>query len=100
MGEFNYPKIDWEIQTPAAQQFKLPILRMYQRMFLKVISESPRGRGPSQLILIDLVLTNNPDIINKFDLDAALGKRDYSAVETSNKNPTEPRKISEWFTLQ
>ena len=73
---------------------------MYQTMFLKVISESPRGRGPSQPILTDLVLTNNPDIINKFDLDAALGKRDYSVVETSNKNPTEPRKISEWFTLQ
>ena len=54
-------------------------------MFLKVISESPCGRGLSRSILFDLVLTNNPDIINKFDLDAALGKRDYSVVETSNK---------------
>ena len=58
---------------------------MYQIMFLKVISESPCGRGLSRSILFDLVLTNNPDIINKFDLDAALGKRDYSVVETSNK---------------
>ena len=58
---------------------------MYQRMFLKATSESPRGRGLSRSVLIDLVLTNNPEIINKFDLDAALGKCDYSVVETSNK---------------
>ena len=60
---------------------------MYQRLlFEQFISEPTRGKGSSQPTLIDLVLTNNSDIIDKVNLDVALGKSDHSVVEIIMQN--------------
>ena len=60
---------------------------MYQRLlFEEFVSKPTRGRGSSQPTLIDLVLTNNPDIIDKVDHDDPLGKSDHSVVEIIMQN--------------
>ena len=60
---------------------------MYQRLFFEqLISKPTRGKGSSQPTLIDLVLTNNTDIIDKVDIDAPLGKSDPSVVEMIMQN--------------
>ena len=54
--------------------------------FEQFISEPIRGRGLSQPTLIDLVLTNNPDIIDEVKLDTPLGKSNHSVVEIIMEN--------------
>ena len=84
-GDFNYPKNDWEhSKTSSPNHLNYQFLECTRDCFLKVISESTCARGPSQPTLIVLVLNNNPDIINKVNPDAPLGKSDHSVEKTSN----------------
>ena len=84
MGDFNCPKIDWEHYSTSSTPNDLnsKFLKCSRDCFFEqFISEPTRGRGSSQSTLIDLVLTNNPGIIDKVKLDAPLGKSDHSVVE-------------------
>ena len=84
VGDFNYPKIDQEhyLTSSSPSNSNSKFLECTSDCFFdKSISEPTRGRGLSQTTLIDLVLTNNPDIINTVKFDASLGKSDHSVVE-------------------
>ena len=89
VGDFNYPKIDWEhySTTSSPNDLNVKFLECTRDCFFEqFISEPTRGRGSSQPTLIDLVLTNNPDILNKVKLDAPLGKSDHSVMEIITEN--------------
>ena len=77
MGDFNYPKIDWEhySTTSSPKDLNSKFLKCTRNGFFEqFISEPTGGRGSSQPTLIDLVLTNNQDTIDKVKFDAPLGK--------------------------
>ena len=67
VGDFNYPKIDWEHYSTTSSQNNL------NSKFLECTR-------------LYLVLTSNPDIIDKVKPDAPLGKNDYSVVEIIMEN--------------
>ena len=89
VGDFNYPRIDWEhySTTSSPNNLNCKFLECTRDCFFEQFTSEPtRGKGSSQPTLIDLVLTNNPDIINKVKLDAPLGKSDHSVVEIIMEN--------------
>ena len=89
VGDFNYPKIDWEHYSKSSSPNDLysKFLECTTDCFFEqFISEPNRGRGSSQPTLIDVVLTNNSDIIEKVNLGAPLGKSDHSVVEIIMQN--------------
>ena len=89
MGDFNYPKIDWEhySTTSIPNDLNSKFLECARDGFFEqFISEPTRGRRSSEPTLIDLVLTNNSDIIEKVNLDAPVGKSDHPVVETIMQN--------------
>ena len=89
VGDFNYPKINWEhySTTSSPNDLNSKFFECTRDCFFKqFISEPIRGRGLSQPTLIDLVLTNNSDIIDKVKLESPLGKSDHSVVEIIMEN--------------
>ena len=89
VGDFNYPKIDWEHYSTIISPNNLnpKFLKCTKDFFFEqFISGHTRGRGSSQPTLIDLVLINNPDITDKVKLNAPLGKSDHSLVEIIMEN--------------
>ena len=89
VGDFNYPKIDWEhyLTISSPNDLNSKFLKCTKDFFFEqFISGHTRSRGLSQPTLIDLVLINNPDITNKVKLNAPLGKSDYSLVEMIMEN--------------
>ena len=65
-GDFNYPKIDWKhYSTPSSRKdLRSKFLECTRDCFFEsFLSEPTCGRRSSQPTLIDLALTNNPDII-------------------------------------
>ena len=89
VGDFHYPKIDWQHYSTTSRPNDLNSESLEctrDCFFEQFISEPPSGRGLSQPTLIDLVLTNNSDIIEKVNLDAPLGKSDHSVVEIIMQN--------------
>ena len=88
VGDFNYPKIDWEhySTTSSPNNLNCKFLECTRDCFFEQFTSEPtRGKGSSQPTLIDLVLTNN-HIINKVKLDAPLSKSDHSVVEIIMEN--------------
>ena len=80
VGYFNYPKTDWEHDstTTSSNELNFKFLECTRDcIFEQFIEEPTRGRESSQPTLIDLVLTNNPGIIDKANPDAPLGKSDH-----------------------
>ena len=88
-GNFNYPKINWEHYSTTSSPNDLNS-KFFECtidcFFNQFISEPIRGRGLSQPTLIDLVLTNNSDIIDKVKLESPLGKSDHTVVEIIMEN--------------
>ena len=81
VGDFNYPKIDWEHYSTASSPNDLnPKFLECTRdcIFEQFITEPTCGRGSSQPTLIDIVLTNNSEIIEKVI--------DHSVVEIIMQN--------------
>ena len=80
VGDLNYPKTDWEHDstTTSSNELNFEFLECTRDcIFEQFIAVPTRGRESSQPTLIDLVLTNNPGIIDKANLDAPLGKSDH-----------------------
>ena len=89
VGDFNYPKIDWEHYSTISSPNNLnpKFLKCTKDFFFEqFISGHTRGMGSSQPTLIDLVRINNPDITDKVKLNAPLGKSDHSLVEIIMEN--------------
>ena len=76
VGDFNYPKTDWEQDSTTTSSNELNF-KFLDSIFEQFIAEPTRGRESSQPTLIDLVLTNNPGIIDQANPDAPLGKSDH-----------------------
>ncbi len=74
LGDYNFRRIDWErvIGDLESEDF----LRVLQNNFLKhVVTEPTRGEN-----ILDLVLTNNENMISEVDVGSQLGCRDHRVI--------------------
>ena len=84
IGDFNYPKIDWEHYTTTASinDILSKFLDCVRDCFFEQLVDKPtRGRNSDNPSLIDLVLTNNNEIIDSTTVLPPLGKSDHGIVE-------------------
>ena len=86
VGDFNYPKIDWESHLAKGSSDDLSniFLECTRDCFFNQLILTPtRGRSSVTPSLLDLVLANNCDIIDRILIQPPLGKSDHSVLELS-----------------
>jgi len=80
-GDFNYPNIDWNSwstkgeSTDSEEYMFIEALRdgyVYQH-----VTQATRGRGSNTPNLLDLVLTNEEDMVTNLEHQSPLGKSDH-----------------------
>ena len=84
LGDFNYPKIDWNhcTTTTKTNDPKFMFLETMRDCFLQQYVKCPtRGRNFDNPYLIDLALCNNDDLVLDVSLLSSLGKSDHSLIE-------------------
>ena len=85
-GDYNYPNINWENNSTSTglDQKEFNFLESSKDCFLtQLIKEPTRGRGSDKPTVLDLVFTDNENLIMSTEVTAALGKSDHSIVEVT-----------------
>ena len=85
VGDFNFPTINWTEKTApdgTAQAFLESIEETY---WTQHIVEPTRKRGSDNPSLLDLLFTNEEDMISEINMESPLGKSDHSVINASLK---------------
>ncbi|CAG2203305.1 unnamed protein product [Mytilus edulis] len=84
MGDFNYPAIDWEIWNTKGENvnsIENRFLESIQENFLFQHTTKPtRWRGTDTPHTLDLILTNEEEMINNLEYMSPLGKSDHCVL--------------------
>ena len=81
-GDYNLPDICWSIEKPYPE-------KSIERKFISCLNDNyltqhvdtpTRGRGTNKPSLLDLVITNQENAIEKITTDAPLGSSDHSVL--------------------
>ena len=76
VGHFSYSDICWEGNRAGSKQFRRLLESFKGNVPVQVLDRATRHE-----VLLDLVLTNAEEIINKFNTGGSLGCRNYALVE-------------------
>ena len=94
MGDFNYPDIDWsnwitKSECPDSQEFKF--LECIRNCFLFQHVRKPTGvRGSDTPNLLNLIFTNEANMVTSVEYQSAMGKGDHSVLRFNFKCYTVP----------
>lgn len=84
IGDFNYNRINWEDSTTSggvdSNEF-LFIETLRDAYLYQHIVKPTRGRGTNLPSTLDLVMTNEENMIDSIEIVAPLGKSDHSVIE-------------------
>ena len=94
MGDFNLKDIDWKFQTSNSnnsENYNNKFIECIRDCFLtQHVHESTRQRGQDNPSCLDIVFTNNEDLIDQIDYLAPHGKSDHSIIKFELKLDTNP----------
>ena len=85
MGDFNYPQLDWELETSQQKNLKHDshvFMKTLLHTFWKQHVKHPtRARLRNENGLLDLVITNEEEMMEELSHTSPLGKSDHSILE-------------------
>ena len=99
VGDFNYPTIRWEdgsATAPENSTFGSALLDTYMTQH---VTEPTRGRNGQEPSILDLVISNDPNIITAIIYDSPLGKSDHACLRFELKCHRTHHNISRKFYL-
>ena len=84
MGDFNFPGIDWEFESTAnvdESHIENEFLTCLHSNFLfQLIEKCTHFRGEQSPTLIDLLISNDPDVLNNISYNAPVGNSHHSVI--------------------
>ena len=84
MGDFNYPKIDWEncnSNGDSTESIKYKFIENLQDIFLfQHIKTNTCWRGTNSPHILDLIITNEEPMISDLECISPLGKSDHCVI--------------------
>ena len=84
MGDFNLPGIDWNLERSKHlndENIENKFLSCIQNNFLiQIVDQFTHFRGDQNPTLIDLVLTNDPELISELTYNAPVGKSHHVVI--------------------
>ena len=104
-GDFNYKNIDWKNDSaPGLEDHDMSeeakFLELTKDLFLtQHVNKITRARGRDEPSLLDLVLTNNPDMVSEVKHQAPLCKSDHSILSFTIDCYFEPPKPQTKFSF-
>ena len=84
MGDFNFKNIDWENMTTQVgeQQPEFQFIEKIKDLFLfQHVKEATRYRVGQEPSLLDLIFTNEEDMIQELSYNPGLGKSDHICIK-------------------
>ena len=94
MGDFNLKDINWEVQICKSynpNNYSNRFIECVRDCFLtQHVQEPTRQRGSDNPSCLDLVFTNNEDLIDQIEYLAPLGKSDHSLLKFDLKLNIDP----------
>lgn len=78
-GDFNYPKIDWSSMTTSENQ-SIELLETIRDCYLFQHKQPTRARVDERPSTLDLVFSNEEDMVDGLVHHALLGKSDHSVL--------------------
>ena len=83
MGDFNYPNICWANNSTSSSMSSpdsLFLEYVEEIFFVQTVDQPTRWRGSNDPHTLDLILTNEDDMINDLIYDSPLGKSDHCTL--------------------
>ena len=84
MGDFNLPKIDWDTltcRTSSNEDFHVKFVECIRDCYLfQHVTEVTRVRGNNEPSVLDLVFSNEENMVSNLTQEAPLGKSDHSVI--------------------
>ena len=83
VGDFNLPEIDWKHNgsTPSETSFSAHFVQQTQEgLWHQHVLQPTRARGGNTPSLLDLLFTNNEDLIADLQIESPLGNSDHSVL--------------------
>ena len=82
-GDFNFKGIDWELQEGTSEEEK-KFVKAFQDSFLyQHVDQNTRFRRGQKPNLLDLMITNEPDIINNIEYLPPIGASDHLCLKAN-----------------
>ena len=84
MGDFNLPKVDWETLTckiKNEEDFNVKFIKCVRDCYLfQHVAEATRLRGKDNPSTLDLVFSNEENMVSYIEYLSPLGKSDHSVL--------------------
>ena len=80
LGDFNYKTIDWELETSTNSKEITFLKAMHDNYLVQHIKTPTRQRGCDIPTILDLVMTNEEDMIGKIEHCSPLGRSDHDVL--------------------
>ena len=94
-GDFNFKGIDWETLEGTSEEEKKFAKAIQDSFFYQHVDQNTRYRHGQQPNLLDLVITNEPEMIESIDYLPPLGASDHLCLKVKlNLNPDAPTQQS------
>ena len=85
MGDFNYPRINWSNWTTTSKnprEASSAFLETVKECYLsQSVMEPTRARGEQNPNILDLILTNDQEMIKNLTFSSPLGKSDHCTLQ-------------------
>ena len=82
VGDFNFPVLKWDGKDqPTEGSIEARFCDcLNEHFFSQMITEHTRIRNEQQPSVLDLLITNNEDMVVRHSIDAPLGKSDHASI--------------------
>ena len=85
VGDFNYPSIKWETWSAPSDNIEdknnVFLETLKDHFLYQNIDKPTRGRGTQKANIVDLILTNEEDMISELEHLSPLGKSDHELLK-------------------
>ena len=77
VGDFNYPKIDWQRGTATGRKPQEFMTATEENMMTQLVEFATHTKGNT----LDLVITNSPELVDSLEEEGRLGRSDHVIME-------------------
>ena len=84
MGDFNFPGIDWKLEcTNHVNEANIEnrfLLSIQENFLFQLVDQNTHCRGDQQPTLIDLVITNDSELVSELSYNSPVGKSHHVCI--------------------
>ena len=80
VGDFNFPDINWTTKSNNPSNLNFFVECITDAFMFQHVTDPTRGRGSNKPNVLDLILSNDDDIIGEVEYFSTLGRSDHCVL--------------------